>query len=60
MKTKSDKDLAFEIYNDIYLEAFYDEHEIGQKPVCFDEFYNNEWQDKECKVWYLSIYKIQN
>ena len=57
---ENDKDLCWEIYNDIYLETFFDEHDNGEEPVCFEEFYNNEWQDEDCKEWYLSIYKIQN
>ena len=59
-RIKKDKDLAWEIYNDIYLNSFWGTHEENEQPVCFDEFYNNEWQDEDCKEWYLSIYKIQN
>lgn len=55
-----DKDLCYEIYNDIYLETFYDEHDNGQEPICFDEFYENEWQDEDCRDWFLSIYRSQN
>ena len=25
----------------------------GQAPVCYDEFFNNEWQDEECRRHYL-------
>ena len=25
----------------------------GQDPVCYDEFFNNEWQDEECRKHYL-------
>lgn len=60
MKEIKNKDLCFEIYNDIYLEIFYDEHDNTETPSCFDEFYNNEWQDDDCRDYYLSIYKIQN
>lgn len=56
---QEDKETAFEIYNDIYLETFYDEHEEGE-PVCFDEFYNNDWQDEELKEWYLSVKEEQD
>lgn len=60
LQQERDKDLCWECYNDIYLETFYDNHEQDQQPVCFSEFYNNEWQDEDCKEWFLSIYKIQN
>ena len=57
---EQDKDLCYEIYNDIYLETFYDEHDSTDTPISFEEFYDNWWQDEDCRDWYLSIYKIQN
>lgn len=55
-----DHRLCYEIYKDIYLDSFYGNHDETEMPVCFDEFYNNEWQDSFCKEWYLSIYEEQN
>ncbi len=60
LQREIDADLCYEIYNDIYLDSFYGTHDEGDTPVCFDEFYNNEWQDADCKEWYMSIYKMQN
>ncbi len=57
---KLNLDLAWEIYNDIYLTTFYDEHDNEQTPVSFDEFCDNELSDDECREWYMSIYELQN
>lgn len=41
----------------IYKDRFYKDHQETDEPVCFDEFYNNEWQDKEIKQEYLKEIK---
>lgn len=50
-------DICYEIYQDIYLDSFYGNHDETDTPVSFDEFYNNEWQDEDVKDWYMSIYE---
>lgn len=56
LQDEIDKDLCYEIYTDIYLDSFYGTHEEPDEPVCFEEFYNNDWKDKDCRDWFLSIY----
>ena len=41
----------------IYKNNFYKDHDIIDEPVCFDEFYNNEWQDDEIKSDYIKQIK---
>lgn len=60
LQEENRQDLCYEIYNDIYLDSFYGNHDETDQPACFDEFYNNEWQDNNCRNWYLSIYQQQN
>ena len=38
---------------DIYLKNFNDCHQATDSPVCYEEFYNNEWQDSECRDYYI-------
>lgn len=59
LQNEIDADICYEIYHDIYLDSFCGECD-GRQPVSFEEFYNNEWQNSECKNWYLSIYEKQN
>ena len=42
-------------YEKVYLPDFAsDESRKGQEPVCYDEFFHNEWRDNECRTWYLN------
>lgn len=34
-------------YDNFYVKEFYDTHDKGMEPVCYEEFYHNEWQDEE-------------
>ena len=48
-----DRDTALEVYERIYVPEFLqDECHAGDTPVCFEEFYDNEWQDKDCRSYY--------
>ena len=60
MEIRLDEILCYQVYKDIYLDSFYGTHEETDEPVCFKEFYNNEWKDPDCKEWYMSILKNQS
>lgn len=53
---KSDLGVAM-LSHTIYKNRFYKDHDRTDEPVCFDEFYNNEWQDEEIKQEYLKEIK---
>lgn len=46
---------AHQAYEEIYLEEF-DRNidRFGQEPVCYDEFFDNEWQDKEYRQYCIA------
>ena len=56
---KSNLGLAM-LSHTIYKNNFYKDHEITDEPACFDEFYNNEWQDEEIKQEYIKKIKGEN
>jgi len=47
---ESDSRDAYEVYIHEY---YAKDCHIADTPVCYDEFYNNEWQDEEIKAYYL-------
>ena len=48
-----DRDAALDVYERIYVPEFLQEEcHAGDTPVCFEEFYDNEWQDEDCRSYY--------
>ncbi len=48
-----DEALSREAYS-IYMREYYGTHDREAcVPVCFNEFYNNEWQDSDCRTYYI-------
>ena len=46
-------DTALKVYERVYVPEFLqDECHAGDTPVCFEEFYDNEWQDEDCRSYY--------
>ena len=44
---------AIDVYERIYVPEFLqDECHAGDTPVCFEEFYDNEWRDEDCRSYY--------
>lgn len=42
-------------YEKVYLPEFAKGMDrVGQKPICSEEFKDNEWADKECRAYYLN------
>jgi len=41
----------------LYKATYYESHDMGCSPVCFDEFYNNEWQEPDIKSHYKKLLK---
>ena len=53
---QSNKELAKKVYDTIYVPEFStEEFRVGQDPVCFEEFFNNDWADEECRESYLDL-----
>ncbi|MHA1400025.1 MAG: hypothetical protein ACTSQE_06735 [Candidatus Heimdallarchaeaceae archaeon] len=43
-----------------YVEEYPDDHEVeGNYPVCFDEWYNNDYQEEENKCIYNHDHKAE-
>lgn len=45
---------------EIYTKNYYDSHNKDSIPICYDEFYNNEWQDEVLKEYYLGQIKQES
>ena len=55
---QNDEKLARKVYDTVYVPKFLsDEFRVGQTPVCFDEFLNNDWADEESRKYYLDLLK---
>ena len=53
IEAANNEQIALSAYEKIYLVEFdKDADRVGQEPVCFDEFFNNEWQDEEIRQYY--------
>ena len=48
----AEEELSREAYQ-AYIHEYYAGHDRDNAPVCYDEFYNNEWQDTEIKARYM-------
>lgn len=57
-----ENDLARLIYEEVYVREFISDSErVGQEPVCFEEFLDNEWENEECRRYYLDrgvVFKV--
>lgn len=50
---RADRDTALNVYERVYVHEFSQEEcHAGDAPVCFQEFYDNEWQDEDCRSYY--------
>jgi len=55
-RIQDDEALARKVYDTIYVPEFStEEFRVGQDPVCFEEFFNNDWADEECRESYLDL-----
>lgn len=53
---QSNKELAKKVYETIYVPEFStEEFRAGQDPVCFEEFFNNDWTDEDSRKYYLDL-----
>ena len=53
---QSNKELAKKVYDTIYVPEFStEEFRVGQDPVCFEEFFNNDWTDEDSRKYYLDL-----
>ena len=53
---QSNKELAKKVYDTIYVPEFStEEFRAGQDPVCFEEFFNNDWTDEDSRKYYLDL-----
>ena len=44
------------VYDTIYVPEFStEEFRAGQDPVCFEEFFNNDWTDEDSRKYYLDL-----
>ena len=50
---RADRETALNVYERVYVHEFSQEecHAVDA-PVCFQEFYDNEWQDEDCRSYY--------
>ena len=56
--TEEDREEAEKAYKSVYLPEYgKDTDRTGQAPVCFEEFYTNEWQDDEYREYLRSRLK---
>jgi len=57
-RNQDEEALARKVYDTVYVPKFLsDEFRVGQTPVCFDEFLNNDWADEESRKYYLDLLK---
>lgn len=57
-RNQDEEVLARKVYDTVYVPQFLsDEFRVGQTPVCFDEFLNNDWADEESRKYYLDLLK---
>ena len=57
-RNQDEEALARKVYDTVYVPKFLsDEFRVGQTPVCFDEFLNNDWEDEECRQYYLDLFE---
>ena len=57
-RIQDEEALARKVYDTVYVPQFLaDDFRVGQTPVCFDEFLNNDWADEESRKYYLDLLK---
>ncbi len=55
IKDFTNKNISLTAYEKVYVPDFVsDPDRKGQAPVCYDEFFNNEWQDETCRQGYVN------